>query len=53
MQDCQALIFDKRINYYTNPLRKEIQKGVSFGSFYLCRNFLSKDLIFEELEIKE
>ena len=29
---------------------KEIQKGVSFGSFYLCRNFLPKDLIFEELE---
>lgn len=53
MKDCQALIFDKRINYYTNPLKKEIQKGVSFGSFYLCRNFLPNDLIFEELEIKE
>lgn len=53
MQDCQALIFDKRINYYTNPLKKEIQKGVSFGSFYLCRDFLPNDLIFEELEVKE
>ena len=53
IRDCQALIFDKRINYYTNPSKKEIQKGVSFGSFYLCRNFLPKDLIFEELEVKE
>ena len=52
MKDCQALIFDKRINYFTTSERKEIQKGVSFGSFYLCRNFLSSDLIFEELEIK-
>lgn len=50
MKDCQALIFDKRINYYTSLEKKETQKGVSFGSFYLCRNFLPKDLIFEELE---
>ncbi len=49
MTDCQALIFDKRINYYTSPEKKEVQKGVSFGSFYLCRNFLPKDLIFEKL----
>jgi hypothetical protein len=52
MKDCQALLFDKRINYFTTPERKEIQKGVSFGSFYLCRNFLPKDLIFEELNTK-
>lgn len=51
MKDCQALIFDKRINYYTDLEKKETQKGVSFGSFYLCRNFLPKDLIFEELEL--
>lgn len=50
MKDCQALIFDKRINYYTDIAKKEVQKGVSFGSFYLCRTFLPKDLIFEELE---
>lgn len=42
MKDCQALIFDKRINYYTDIEKKEIQKGVSFGSFYLCRNFYQK-----------
>ena len=52
IKNCQALIFDKRINYYTSSERKEIQKGVSFGSFYLCYNFLPKDLIFEELDIK-
>jgi hypothetical protein len=51
MKDCQALIFDKRINYFKDMKTKEVQKGVSFGSFYLCRNFLSNDLIFEELEI--
>lgn len=52
MKDCQALIFDKRINYYTDTEKREIQKGVSFGSFYLCRNFLPEKLIFEELEVK-
>lgn len=47
MKDCQALIFDKRINYFKDMKTKEIQKGVSFGSFYLCRNFLSERLLFE------
>lgn len=51
MKDCQALVFDKRINYYTTPEKKEIQKGVSFGSFYLCKDFLPNDLIFEELKV--
>ena len=51
IKNCQALIFDKRINYYTNKDTKEIQKGVSFGSFYLCKDFLYTDLIFEELEV--
>ena len=52
MKDCQALIFDKRINYFTDASRESIQKGVSFGSFYLCKNFLPQDLIFEELVIE-
>lgn len=51
MKDCQALIFDKRINYFKDQKTKEIQKGVSFGSFYLCKDFLPQDLIFEELKI--
>jgi len=52
IQDCEALIFDKRINFYKNKDKKEIQKGVSFGSFYLCRKFLPEKLIFEKLEIE-
>lgn len=51
IKDCQALIFDKRINYFKNLETKEVQKGVSFGSFYLCRKFLPNDLIFEELTL--
>lgn len=49
IKDCEALIFDKRINYYKDYETKEIQKGVSFGSFYLCRRMLPEKLIFEEL----
>lgn len=46
----QILSFNKRINFYTDSSRKEIQKGVSFGCTYFCKNFLPKDLILEELE---
>ena len=47
----QYLGFDKRINYYTNQDLTQVQKGVSFGSCYLCKGFLPKDLILEELEV--
>lgn len=47
--DLQYLGFDKRINYYMNKDFTETQKGVSFGSCYLCKHFLPKDLIIEEL----
>lgn len=46
----QILSFNKRINFYTDSSRKEIQKGVSFGCAYFCKNFLPKDLILEELK---
>ena len=46
----QILSFNKRINFYTDSSRKEVQKGVSFGCAYFCKNFLPKDLILEELE---
>lgn len=46
----QILSFNKRINFYTDASREEIQKGVSFGCAYFCKNFLPKDLILEELE---
>lgn len=50
LQNIQYLGFDKRINYYRDPSMKIIQDGVSFASCYLCKNFLPKDLIIEELE---
>lgn len=53
MRDCQILTFDKRINYYMDASRTAVQKGVSFGSLYLCKDFLPRDLIFEKLETEE
>lgn len=50
MKDIQYLGFDKRINYYKDASMTKTQDGVSFGSCYLCRNFLPKDLIIEELQ---
>ena len=42
----------KRFNYLKDINgKKEIQKGVSFASIYLCRKFLPKDLIMKELNI--
>ena len=52
LKDIEILVFDKRINYLKDINgKKEIQKGVSFASIYLCRNFLPKDLIMKELNI--
>lgn len=48
----QYLGFDKRINYYMNSDFSQVQKGVSFGSCYLCKKFLPSDLILEELKTK-
>ena len=50
LQNTQALIFDKRINFFKNKETKEIQKGVAFASIYICKDFLPKDLIFAKLE---
>lgn len=47
----QYLDFDKRINFYTNQDLTTIKKGISFASCYLCKKFLPKDLIIEELKI--
>ena len=49
LKDIQYLGFDKRINYYRDIQMTKTQDGVSFGSCYLCKNFLPKDLIIEEL----
>lgn len=53
LKNCQALIFDKRINFYRDKETKEIIKGIAFATIYICKNFLPKDLIFEELNEKE
>jgi type I restriction-modification system DNA methylase subunit len=49
LKNCQALIFDKRINFYKDKEMKQVQQGVSFASIYICKNFLPEKLIFEEL----
>jgi len=49
LKDCQALIFDKRINYYRDKDMKIVQKGVSFASIYICKDILPEKLIFESL----
>lgn len=49
MQNIQYLGFDKRINYYKDHDMRQTQDGVSFGSCYLCKDFLPRDLIIEEL----
>ena len=49
LKNCQALIFDKRINFYTDEAQTKRATGVSFASIYICKDFLPRDLIFEEL----
>lgn len=51
IKDCEALVFDKRINYFKDENMKEMAKGVSFASIYLCRGILPEKLIFEKLEV--
>lgn len=48
----QALVFDKRINFYTDLAHTSMAKGVSFASIYICKDFLPRDLIFERLDTK-
>lgn len=52
IKDCEALIFDKRVQYFKDIEQTEVSKGASFGSIYICRNFLPNDLIFKELKRK-
>ena len=53
LQGCQALIFDKRINFYRNSAKTIMEKGAAFASIYVCKDFLPRDLMFEELKIDE
>ena len=50
LKNIQYLGFDKRINYYRDITMTKTQEGASFASCYLCKDFLPKDLIIEELE---
>lgn len=45
----QALIFDKRVNFYLNLEQTKLKTNVPFASIYICKDFLPKDLIFEHL----
>ena len=45
----QILSFDKRINFHNETHFDEPEKGSPFIPAYFCKDFLPKDLIFEEL----
>lgn len=45
----EALIFDKRINFYKDIEQTKIVNGVAFASIYICKNFLPEKLIFEKI----
>lgn len=49
LKDTQALIFDKRINFYQDEEHTKKVNGVSFASIYICKDFLPRDLVFKEL----
>lgn len=49
LENTQALIFDKRINFYKDEEHTQMVKGVAFASIFICKNFLPKDLIFKKL----
>lgn len=50
LKDCQALIFDKRVNFWQDKEHTKMAKGVAFASIYICKDFLPNDLIFEKME---
>lgn len=49
IKDCEAIIFDKRVQYYKDFEQTELSKNASFGSIYICRDFIDEGLVFEEL----
>ena len=49
LENTQALIFDKRINFWKDKEHTQMAKGVAFASIFICKNFLPKDLIFKKL----
>lgn len=49
LKNSEVLIFDKRINFWQDEEHTKMIKGVAFASIYICKDFLPRDLIFEEL----
>ena len=49
LKDCEALIFDKRINFWQDKEHTQMAKGVAFASIYICKDFLPRELIFKRL----
>ena len=49
LKNCEALIFDKRINFWQDKEHTKMVKGVAFATIYVCKNFLPEQLIFKEL----
>lgn len=50
LKDTQALIFDKRINFWQDSEHTKRNTGVAFASIYICKDFLPKDLIFRVIK---
>ena len=49
LKNTQALIFNKRINFWKDKEHTLMTKGVAFASIYICKNFLPNDLLFRTL----
>lgn len=49
LKGSEALIFDKRINFWKDKEHTVMAKGVAFASIYICKNFLPEKLIFKEI----
>lgn len=48
-RDLQLLMFEKRMKFMNNG---EVQSKITFSSSYYCWNFLPKQIIMEDLEVK-
>lgn len=50
--NCEALIFDKRVNFYKDKEHTITQSGAAFASIYVCKGFLPQSLMFRKLDKK-
>lgn len=47
--DFQMLVFSKRISYFKNYEDKKPSINPPFSSVYICKSFLPKQIVFEEI----